>query len=177
VSTKFAAAMSQISLSKEGAKMEESKKKVYILNKNVQDSIFFFFLAVALMVYALINHYNTPGIEWKLSPYLFPVLISVFIGILSVSLMAYGIRQIRTKTDSDDNAIVYWQKVSFTIFIAVCYYVIMEIISFVPATVLFLVVMLLFLGERRIWLIALISIVSSLSIYLLFGVILHVMLP
>lgn len=157
--------------------MEENSKKLYLYNKNVQDALFFFIFAVAMMIYALTNHYNSTNLEWKTSPYLFPVLIAIFIGALSFSLIADGIRQIKSSEKSAKKTSVQWKGVMFTIVAAITYYGIMSIITFIPATILFLVAMFLYLGERRIWLITLISIVSSLTIYILFGVLLHVMLP
>lgn len=157
--------------------MENNNNKNYLSNKNIQDAFIFFILAIALIIYSLVNHYSTAKLEWKLSPYLFPVLIAVFIGALSISLLADGKRQIRLNEKSDKKAAIHWKGVLFTIGSSIAYYGIMRFLTFVPSTILFLVAMFLHLGERRIWLIALISVVCSLLIYIIFGVMLHVMLP
>ena len=157
--------------------MEETSKKLYLFNKNIQDALFFFIFAVAMLIYALANHYNSTKMEWKTSPYLFPFLIAVFIGALSFSLFADGIRQIKSSEKSAEKTTVQWKGVVFTIAVSIIYYGIMNFITFIPATILFLVAMFLYLGERRIWLMALISVLSSLTIYVIFGVLLHVMLP
>lgn len=157
--------------------MEENSKRLYVSNKNIQDALFFFILAVVLMIYALVNHYDTANLEWKTSPYLFPVLIAIFIGALSFSLVADGIRQIKSSEKDSDKIAAQWKGVVYTILVSVLYYVIMSVITFIPATILFLVAMMLYLGERRIWLIAAVSIISSLAIYIIFGMLLHVMLP
>lgn len=157
--------------------MEGNSRKQYIYNKNIQDALLFFILAAALMVYALVNHYSTANLEWKTSPYLFPVLIAVFIGALSFSLLADGIRQLKESKEDSKTTVVNWKGVVYTIAASVIYYGIMRIVTFVPATILFLVAMLVYLGERRIWVVGLVSIVSALSIYAIFGVLLNVMLP
>jgi len=157
--------------------MEENRKKDYLRNSNIQDAVLFFMLAAALMVYSLINHYSTAKLEWKLSPYLFPVLIAVFIGALSFSLFSDGIRQIKSGEKSRKKAAIHWKDVLFTIGVSVAYFGTMRFLKFIPSTILFLVALFLHLGERRIWLIAIISVLFSVSIYIIFGVMLHVMLP
>lgn len=157
--------------------MEENSRKSYLSNRNIQDAFLFFILATALMVYSLVNHYSTVKLEWKLSPYLFPVLIAVFIGALSFSLLTDGLRQINSDEKSRKKAAINWKGVLFTIGISIAYFSTMKFLKFVPSTILFLVALFLHLGERRVWLIALISVVCSLSLYIIFGVMLHVMLP
>lgn len=157
--------------------MGENNRKNYLSNRNIQDAFLFFIFATALMVYSLVNHYSTTKLEWKLSPYLFPVLIAVFIGALSFSLLTDGLRQIKSGEKSQKKAAINWKGVLFTIGISIVYFSTIKFIKFVPSTILFLVALFLHLGERRIWLIALISVVCSFSLYIIFGVMLHVMLP
>ncbi len=157
--------------------MEGNSRKHYIYNRNIQDAILFFILAAALMIYSLVNNYSTANMEWKTSPYLFPVLIAVFIGALSYSLLADGIRQMKAGEEDVKKTAAKWNGVLFTIAASIIYYGIMRIVTFVPATILFLVAMLVYLGERRIWLVGLVSVISSLAIYVIFGMLLNVMLP
>lgn len=157
--------------------MEESSKKRYIFNKNIQDALLFFALAVSLTAHSLVSHYNSPKIDWKMSPYLFPVLIAIFISAFSFTLFIEGIQQVNSKEKCKGKAPVKLKSVICTIAISILYYVIISLVTFVPATMLFLATMLLYLGEQRIWLITLISVFSSLAIYIIFGVLLHVMLP
>ena len=173
----LAATLSIFSKTGRVIKMEEYSKKRYLSNRNIQEAILFLILAVAMLIYALVNHYCSTKIEWKTSPYLFPVLIAVFIGALSFSLFTDGIQQIKTSEKSEKKTVVQWKDVVYTIAASIAYYGIMGFTKFIPATILFLVAMFLYLGERRIWLIALISVLYTLSIYVIFGVLLHVMLP
>lgn len=146
-------------------------------NSDIQEGSLIFALALGLAVYSLRNHYGTAGLEWKLSPYMFPFLISIFLGALSFSLIADGLYKIRTSATSSRKATPLWKRSVLMFFIAIAYFLIMNLLSFIPATMLFLVVSFLFLGERRLWLIGVLSIATSVIIYVLFDVLLHVMLP
>lgn len=157
--------------------VNKNSKKSYFSNKNVKEAILFFLLAVALLIYSLVNHYGSTSLKWNMSPYLFPTLISIFIGMLSISLAFEGIKEIKANKKNVPKANILWKNVLFTIVASIIYFILMDIISFIPATILFLVSMLLYLGERRIWLIVLISVGVTTIIYVLFGVLLHVMLP
>lgn len=157
--------------------MEKNRKKDYLHNKNIQDAVLFLMLAIALIVYSLVNHYSTVKLEWKLSPYLFPLLIAVFVTALSLSLIADGKKQIELNERIEKKTAIHWKSVLFTIGSSIVYYRIIKYFKFIPSTILFLVAMFLHLGERRIWLIAIISVICSVSVYVIFGVFLHVMLP
>ena len=157
--------------------MKECSKKCYLLNKNIQDAIVFFLLSIFIAAYALFNHYSSKKIEWKTSPYLFPILIAIFIALISLSLLNDGIKEIKSKVKSINKTPVQWKDVFFTIAVSIAYYRIMVFISFIPATILFLASMFVYLREGRIWLIALISFICSFSIYGIFAVLLNVMLP
>jgi len=154
--------------------MKNNLKK-YLSNNNIQESIFFMTVALILLVYALVNHYAV-NIEWKMSPYLFPVLISIFLVFLSVSLFSDGLHQIRqNKHEKPEKN--NWMRALVVVVVSVLYYILLPIITFIPATILFLVALFLYLGERRWWLITLLSISTAIAIYFIFSTLLHVMLP
>lgn len=157
--------------------MDKYSKRDYFSNKNVKEAILFFLLAVGLLIYSLVNHYDSTNLKWSMSPYLFPTIISIFIGALSVSLALEGIKEVKTNKRVKAKANVKWKDVLFTIVASIIYFILMDVITFIPATILFLVFMLFYFGERRIWLIAFISIGTSTILYVLFDVLLHVMLP
>lgn len=73
------------------SKKQHNRLMPYI-EPRIQEGIVFLLLAIALCLYALINHYSTKGLEWKLSPYLFPALISIFLGVLASVLLFEGLR-------------------------------------------------------------------------------------
>lgn len=146
-------------------------------NRNIQDSILFFLSGGALIRYSLVKHYGGPPVEWKMSPYLFPILVSVFLLLLSVSLFFDGLYQIRHGGEAGGAGPVKFRSVLITIALSAAYVVLMRWIGFIPATVIFLAVFIFFLGERRLWLIALVALIATLSIYVIFDTALGVMLP
>ena len=102
--------------------------------------------------------------------------------LISMSLFAEGIKDKKLKEEEPTGKVeekekVYWKDVLFTIFISIVYYITMDLIGFIVSTILFLVILFVFLGERRKWLIAIISVSTAAIIYFIFGVLLHVMLP
>jgi hypothetical protein len=145
-------------------------------NRNIQDSIAFFLSGGALIWYSLKKHYGGPSVEWKMSPYLFPILVSVFLMLLSVSLFFDGLYQLRHGEEKKTGPVKF-RSVLITIGLSAAYVVLMGWIGFIPATIIFLAVFTFFLGERRLWLIALLALAAALSIYGIFGMALGVMLP
>ena len=57
------------------------------------------------------------------------------------------------------------------------YLLVFNFLGFIISTIILLVLLMLLLGERRWWFIALVSVISSLVIYVLFAKYLSVMLP
>lgn len=150
-------------------------------NPTVQESVLFFLLSIALLVYALYKHYTGLPVSWEMSPYLFPVLISVFLFLLSISLFADGRKQYAAGEErgqaAEEKPATDWKSTLFTVVAAVIYFLLMPVIKFIPATILFLVAMFWFLKERRWWLVAILSVATAGLIYVMFGVLLNVMLP
>jgi putative tricarboxylic transport membrane protein len=152
-------------------------KPKILLNKNIQDCIFVFIIGASLLWYAFFEHYAGPAVEWKMSPYLFPVLVATLLLLISVSLFFDGLHQIKTQSEEKAGASVKWKTVLVVVAMVVVYYLIMKPLHFIPSTIIFLAALIFYLGERRFWLIALISVVSTLAIYGIFGIALSVMLP
>ena len=157
---------------------------MYLKNKTIQDSCVVFIFGNVLFWYSLSSHYNGPTVEWKMSPSLFPILISVFIVLLSISLFFDGIGQVKKainqgskESESAASKDLKIKPVLMTVLLSIAYFVLMRFITFIPATILYLGGMTLFLGERRYWLIALIAVICTMTIYVLFDLFLGVMLP
>jgi hypothetical protein len=152
-------------------------------NKSLQESLFVFALGAALLWYSLAEHYGGPKVEWKMSPYLFPSLVAVFLMLLAISLLCDGLSQLKgaknasagSRDDSTKEA--KWKTVLVTIALAVVYFLVLPFLTFIPATIIFLSAFIFFLGERRYWLIALIAVISSVALWAIFGIALGVMLP
>lgn len=159
--------------------MEKNEKKGLLHQPSCQDAVFVGLCSVGLLAYSLYHHYfdnNTS--EWKMSPYLFPTLISVFGLLLTLSLVADGLNEIRSpeqqeESSSKKNLI----GVLVLVAAALIYYILMPILTFIPSTVLFLAALFIYLGERKWWKILLLSGITTAAIYVLFGIALNVRLP
>ncbi len=79
-------------------------------------------------------------------------------------------------TDSSDSRREF-KRVGITLALLIVYVILIPLISYVLSTVLYLALMMLFLGERRSWLIALWALGVTGGIYLLFSLLLKVPLP
>ena len=153
----------------------------YIKNKNVQDSIVVLVLGLALGAYSLISFYTaTVQTRWIMSPYLFPLLLSAFAILLSVSLFGegrYEVSQARAGAAPAKPAALKLKNVLVVVLLGVAYYILTSLIHFIPASVIFLAALIWFMGERRWWLIAAVAVVMPLILYALFGLGLSVRLP
>lgn len=156
--------------------MSEHKRRELIKNKTVREGALFFVCAAALLVYSFRRHYAGISVEWKLSPYLFPILTGVLLLILSVCLIAQGVKEDGKNADKER---VCFNRKNFlaTVGMAAAYCLAVKYITFVGATFLLLLGMLLVLGERRKSVLILVPLLATGAIYVLFGVLLRVNLP
>lgn len=152
----------------------------YLKNKNVQDSIVVFLLGLALGIYSLVSFYTARvQTKWIMSPYLFPLLLSVLTILLSVSLFAEGRYEVAQARSGEvkSKSPLKLKNVLVVVLMGIAYYVLISLIHFIPATIIFLAAMICFLGERRWWLIAIIAVAMPFILYALFQLALGVRLP
>ena len=137
------------------------------------EGVFLFVVSVFGISMSFISHKDF-NVEWKLSPYLFPLIISFFLLILSISIIMQGLKDESEKKEKSKIDIK-----SLLIFGLICilYLLVFNFLGFVLSTIILLVLLMMLLGERRWWFILLVSVISSLIIYLLFAKYLSVMLP
>lgn len=156
--------------------MNGNKRRELLKNKTVREGAFFFACAAALLVYSFCKHYAGIRVEWKLSPYLFPILTGVLLLILSVCLVAQGLKECG---QSGDKERFCFNRKNFlaTVGMAAVYCLSVKYITFLGATPLLLLGMLLVLGERRKSVLILVPILTTGAIYVIFGVLLRVNLP
>lgn len=161
--------------------MENNGKKSLLKCSSFQDAVFVGVCSVVLLIYSLYHHHfdrNTS--EWKLSPFLFPVLISVFGMLLTVSLIADAVQESKAGGEAAVKEAAAQHNLKGTlIFIAAsfAYYFLLPRIHFIPATILYLLGLFIYLGERKWWKLILIPVIATAAIYLLFGKGLNVRLP
>ena len=149
--------------------MEEKNKKI---NPVLIEGIVLCALSVLGIIFSIICHYGFK-VEWKLSPYLFPLFISIMLCILSISLILSSFSGLKeAKREKGDRK-------TFLLFLLECaiYLIVLRYLGFLISTMLLLCAIVQLLGEKSWWKIILISVVTSLIIYFLFGVYLGVMLP
>lgn len=148
-------------------------------NHKIQESILILFLGTALAVYSLYS-FHTAAVQtsWIMSPYLFPLLLAVFTILIALSLLLEGIHECGAAAGKETAPGAFQLKsVAVVMLLCVVYAALLPYLNFVIATMLFLAAFIWYLGERRIWLVALISIVMPVLLYLIFAVGLSVRLP
>ncbi len=149
-----------------------------IKNKTLRESLALLALGLALGAYSLIG-FRTAAVQtkWALSPYLFPLLLSVLALILAAALFAEGRRE-RAAGEAPAAAAPRAKKTVWIVLAAAIFYdALLPLIRFIPATALFLAALTWLLGERRRWMIAAVALVTPLLLYALFGLALGLRLP
>ena len=135
---------------------------------------------LALGAYSLIS-FRRSAVQtaWILSPWLFPMLLAVFAALLGAALLG-GCRETAERRDEQSAGKpdgLRARRVFITALMAAAYCALLPLIRFLPATALFLAAMMLFLGERRWWVIAAVAVAAPLVLYALFALGLGVRLP
>ena len=144
------------------------------LKKEGVQCLLFFAIGAGLLVYSLYQH-SRFNIDWAMSPYLFPLLISIFLLLLAVGLVAETIG--KTKAETKNNGSAYRGKLLLSVAGILAYYLAMPYLGFIFSSLLFLAAMFWLLGERRWQLILLLSAGTTFILYGIFHGLLHVMLP
>ena len=160
--------------------MDKKEHRSLLRTSTFLDAIFVGLCSVGLLIYSLYHHYfdkNTS--EWKTSPFLFPTLIAVFGLLLTFSLVTDAVQELHAGTAKESGPKGKKNLVGVLVLVAaaVAYYLLMPVLHFIPATVLLLAALFVYLGERKWWKVALLSGVTTAAVYVLFGVALHVRLP
>lgn len=173
-----------------------NQKKIW--NHAIQEGCFFLLAGGALLWHGLDSHRKGFNQDWSQSPYLFPVLVAVMLGILAVSLMGQGMYDAKEagKSVSPDRADTKKNtlQVLIVLGLALLYYLSLAVLkipyitfgilsysltisNFEVMTVVFLFVMMLYLGVRKIPVLVLVPIGTSLFLSVTFRAMLHVLLP
>lgn len=145
----------------------EKKKK----NAIFSEGVVFLVMSIYGIAMSLYSH-KSFNVEWKLSPYLFPLFISIFLFILSLSMICKKVDEKVVEVNSCD-----WKSLIIFSLICIAYLLVFNFLGFVISSILLLSSVMFVLGEKRWWFIALVSILTSILIYFLFAKYLGVMLP
>lgn len=152
-------------------------------NKSVQDSAVTLLCGAALAFYSLYRFYTAKvQTGWIMSPYLFPLLISVFALALAVSLFFEGRFEVRSAREQAEPAAETGPKINLgraavLVLICIAYFVLVSYIKFIPSTILFLAGLTWYLGERRKLVLILVPLITPFVLYVIFDVLLNVRLP
>lgn len=167
-------------------------------NHSVQEGCFFLLLGGALLWHGLDSHHKGFNQDWSQSPYLFPVLVAFMMGILAISLMGQGLRDAQTgeekKAAPRPDSARYTIQVLVVLGMALLYYLSLAVLkipyitfgilsysltisNFEVMTVVFMFAMMLYLGVRKIPVLVLVPLGTSLFLSVTFRAMLHVLLP
>lgn len=160
------------------------------------DDVFsgFFLLAVSVVMYIATFSFEALTTTF-VGPAFMPQIISVAIGIFSILIIVNGFRKSRAEkqeepipdpvTEVHDDKMTPGEKDSYkpvlmTLGLMVAYVFLIPIVGFLITTILYIFLQMMILSHkttRKIWLFALVSIVSSVLIYYVFRNVFYVMLP
>lgn len=148
----------------------------YLKVSTIRESLGFFVFSIAMLVFSFYQH-GQMEVAWKLSPYLFPLLVSVFLLLLSVSLFFEGLKQVEKGETAEVAPLMHVKALVVFLVLSAVYYFVMPLVGFRITNFAYLVALFLLFGERSWPRIVLISLVATLAIYYPFHNLLHVMLP
>ena len=154
----------------------------YLKNKTVQDGAAVLALGIGLGVFSLYRFVCAPvQVEWILSPYLFPMLIACFAVGLGACLLLEGKRQMaregKKEPKPQQEASVSRKKAFRVVEMSAAYCFLLPILTFIPATALFLYSLMSFLGEQRRKVALPLAVLVPLALYAIFALGLNVRLP
>lgn len=176
-------------------------------NNAIQEGIFFLLIGGTLLGYSLESYGKSFNKDWSQSPYLFPILVAGAFMLLSVSLLANGMRQVQAEAarlvslapQDGPTALLKkkggaWLPVVIVLGMSLLYYASMAVLqfpyitfgilawsftisTFEIVTFVYLVAMMLYLGVRKLLILIPVPLVTTLFLSIAFRALLHVLLP
>lgn len=176
---------------------EMEMKQKAIWNHGIQEGILFLLLGGALLWYSLDAQSSSFNKDWSQSPYLFPALVAVLVGVLSLSLLYQGVSAMgKAAAPQSAGAVPAKQTIPVLVVLAMSllYYLSLAVLkipyitfgilswsltvsNFEVCTLLFLVVLMLYLGVRKAAVLAAVPLCTTLFLSVAFRAMLHVLLP
>lgn len=147
-------------------------KKSILKNNRLIEGIVIGLVSIFFIFESLKLHNNQ---SWALSPALFPLIITVSVLLFSIGLIVKSLRSDYKEPDAVKSE--GFKRLALIILISFLYLIILPKLHFLTATIIYLFLFLFILGERRWWLLGIISIVTPLLIQYIFGNLLDVFLP
>ena len=152
-------------------------------------------LSLVFLIYSIVQFQAMQRkVQWIMSPYLFPMVVGIFAVILGVSMLREGLKAqpAAPAQDAPGKAAVPGEAEEtapprsalrkaldalIVMALAVLYDLALGWIGFLPATAVYLALMMLFLGERRWYVLLLVAAVTPFALYAIFKLGLNVRLP
>ncbi|MGI6252240.1 MAG: tripartite tricarboxylate transporter TctB family protein [Aminivibrio sp.] len=144
---------------------------------NIRDGVFFLALSAFLGRHGYALH---DGGQWSLSPALFPVILSSGLAVLSLILMGQGVLRTRSERGEGEGMgepALSFGRTALVFSLCLLYGSVLPFGGFIPTTTLFLALFCLLTGERRPLMVAAVSVLSPLAVWLVFSWGLSVILP
>ena len=139
-------------------------------------------LGIAFLAYS-VNQFNAMSrkVNWIMSPYLFPMIVAGMAILLGIGIIveSRGKDEKQAKADAEGGRSTLRRALDVVLVIAmaVLYEIALPYTGFIPATAVFLAVMVLFLGERRWYIFVPVAVLTPLILYAIFRLGLNVRLP
>lgn len=161
------------------------------LNKAVQEGILFLLLSGWLIAYSLDTYRKSYIKDWTQSPSLFPLIVAVLLGILALITLVRGFRESRNEADAagkNGGRVLVLLGMSLAYDLVLAFqklpYMAVHVFSltltfsvFEPATVVFLLAMMVYLGVRSKPVLIAVPLGVTLFLSVMFRTLLHVLLP
>lgn len=157
----------------------------YLNNRSIRDGLAVLLPSLLLLLRSLRGFAGADALRSPaMSPYLFPLLLSVLALPPALSLLAEGRRAVREHTPGADEAERESRRTDSGLkqtalsgLLTAAYCALLPLLRFIPATALFLAALMLLLGERRWTRIVPIALTAPPALYMIFALGLNVRLP
>ena len=150
-------------------------KKIFH-DKDCQCGLIVFLMGVAGWLYTHATIHTTNALVASgISADFYPKLLFILLCVCGVILFIQG--AMRPAEDQVPFPRTDWKRILITFVLLLAYAYLMQYTGFIISSIVFMVVFMLFLGERKILNLILVPVIGSLLIYLLFGKIFMISLP
>ena len=150
--------------------------------KTRADGLVVTLLGIAFLAYS-VDQFRAMSrkVNWIMSPYLFPMIVAGMAILLGIGIIveSRGKDEKQAKADAEGGRSTLRRALDVVLVIAmaVLYEIALPYTGFIPATAVFLAVMVLFLGERRWYIFVPVAVLTPLILYAIFRLGLNVRLP
>ena len=166
-------------------------KQKTLQNHALQEGLLFLLLGGALLHYGIDSHSKSFNKDWTQSAYLFPVIVALLLCALAVMLLVQGVRQ---ANEQQRVAGGESRRVLVVLALTILYYVALAVVrlpylavtvfsltltlsTFEVATLVFLLVMMLYLGVKNRKVLAIAPLATTAFLSVMFRTLLRVLLP